>query len=45
MSDKEKKPRGRPAKNEVKPTPAPAERIAKAIFVAADKKVVRSNDE
>ena len=39
MSDDKKKPRGRPIKNEVKTIPAPAERIAKAIFNAADKKI------
>ena len=38
MSDDKKKPRGRPIKNEVKTIPAPAERIAKAIFHAADKR-------
>ena len=38
MSD-DKKKRGRPVKNEVKTIPAPAERIAKAIFHAADKKI------
>jgi len=39
MSDKEKKPRGRPIKNEVKPIPATAEKIAQTIFFAADKKI------
>ena len=39
MSDDKKKPRGRPIKNEVKTISAPAERIAKAIFHAADKKI------
>ena len=39
MSDKEKKPRGRPLKNEVKPIPATAEKIAQTIFFAADKKI------
>jgi len=43
MTDKtektEKKPRGRPVKNEIEPIPAPAEQIAKAIFFAADKKM------
>ena len=39
MSDKEKKPRGRPVKNEVKPIPATAEKIAQTIFFAADKKI------
>ena len=38
MSD-EKKPRGRPVKNEIKPIPAPAKKIAKAIFFGADKKI------
>lgn len=28
-----------PVKNEIKPIPAPAEKIAKAIFFAADKKI------
>ena len=37
--DTEKKQRGRPVKNEIKPIPAPAEKIAKAIFFAADKKI------
>ena len=41
MSDTENKPRGRPVKNEVKPIPAPAEKIAKAIFFAADKKILK----
>ena len=35
----EKKKRGRPVKNEIKPIPAPAEKIAKAIFFVADKKI------
>jgi len=39
MSDKEKKQRGRPVKNEIKPIPAPAEKIADAIFFARDKKI------
>ena len=39
MTDKEKKARGRPVKNEINPIPAPAEKIAKAIFNAADKKI------
>ena len=42
MTDKEKKSRGRPVKNEIKPIPAPAEKIAKAIFFAADKKIPKS---
>jgi len=42
MTDKdESKSRGRPVKNEIKPIPAPAEKIAKAILFAADKNVVR----
>lgn len=42
MTDKdEKKKRGRPVKNEIKPIPEPAEKIAKAIFFAADKKIVK----
>jgi hypothetical protein len=39
MTDAEKRPRGRPVKNEVKPIPATAERIAQTIFHAADKKL------
>ena len=39
MTDTEKKPRGRPVKNDIKPIPAPAEKIAKAIFHAANKKI------
>ncbi len=43
MTDKrDKKPRGCPVKNEIKPIPAPAEKIAKAIFFAADKKIEKS---
>jgi len=38
----EKKKRGRPVKNEIKPIPAPAEKIAKAIFFAADKKITKT---
>jgi len=45
MSDKEKKPRGRPVKNEIKPIPASAEKIAQAIFFAADKKIVKPDNE
>ncbi|MEP1231295.1 MAG: hypothetical protein ABJG88_11520 [Litorimonas sp.] len=37
--DTDKKKRGRPVKNEIKPIPAPAEKIAEAIFFAADKKI------
>ena len=40
MTDKEKKPRGRPVKNEIKTIPAPAEKIVKAIFHARDKKII-----
>jgi len=43
MTEKEKKPRGRPVKNEIKPIPAPAEKIAQTIFFAADKKIVKIN--
>jgi len=39
MTEEEKKKRGRPVKNEIKPIPAPAEKIARAIFHAADKKI------
>ena len=39
MTEDEKKARGRPVKNEVKPIPATAEQIAKSIFHAADKKI------
>jgi len=39
MSDDKKKTRGRPVKNEIKPIPAPAEKIAQTIFFAADKKI------
>ena len=41
MTDKEKKPRGRPVKNEINTIPAPAEKIAKAIFRTRDKKIKR----
>lgn len=37
---KDKRPRGRPKKNEIVPIPAPAELIAATIFHAADKKIV-----
>lgn len=40
FEETDKKQRGRLVKNEIKPIPAPAEKIAKAIF-AADRKVVR----
>jgi len=40
MTDKDKKPRGRPVKNEIKPIPEPAEKIAQRIFFAADKKIL-----
>lgn len=39
MSESEKKARGRPVKNEIKPIPEPAEKIAQRIFFAADKKI------
>jgi len=39
MSDEQKKKRGRPVKNEIKPIPATAEKIAQTIFFAADKKI------
>ena len=39
MTDKQNKPRGRPVKNEIKPIPAPAEKIAQTIFFAAEKKI------
>ena len=42
MSDEEKKKRGRPVRNEIKPIPATAEKIADAIFFAADKKIPKS---
>jgi len=41
MAEQEMRKRGRPVKNEIKPIPAPAEKIAKAIFFAADKKIKR----
>jgi len=41
MSDEQKKQRGRPVKNEVKPIPATAKKIAQTIFFAADKKIKR----
>jgi hypothetical protein len=41
VSDDKKKSRGRPVKNEIKPIPEPAEKIAKAILFAADKKIKR----
>ena len=44
MSNEKKKSRGRPIKNEVKTIPAPAERIAKAIFHAADKKIPKQRE-
>lgn len=37
----EKKKRGRPVKNEIVPIPEPAEKITKAIFFAADKKILK----
>ena len=36
---RQKKPRVRAVKNEIKPIPAPAEKIAQTIFFAADKKI------
>jgi len=42
MSDDKKKQRGRPVKNEIKPIPAPAEKIADAIFFARDKKITKA---
>ena len=44
MSDEEKKKRGRPVKNKIKPIPATAEKIADAIFFAADKKIPKSKN-
>jgi len=41
MTEEEKKKRGRPIKNEIKPIPAPAEKIAQTIFFAADKKILK----
>ena len=41
MTEDEKKKRGRPVKNEIKPIPATAEKIAKAIFFGADKKILK----
>ena len=38
---KDKRKRGRPVVNEVKPIPATAENVAKAIFHAADKKILK----
>ena len=44
MTDEtEKKPRGRPVKNEIVPIPAAAQKVAKAIFFAADKKIVKKD--
>lgn len=37
--DQKKRPRGRPVKNEIKPINASPEEIAKAISLAADKKL------
>ena len=39
MTEKPSGPRGRPIKNTVDPIPAPADKIARAIFKAADKKI------
>jgi len=38
MAEEEKKKRGRPVKNAIKPIPAPAEQIAKAIFLGLIRK-------
>lgn len=43
--DTEKKKKGRPVKNEVKPIPATAEKITQTIFFAADKKIIRKSNE
>ena len=37
--EKDKRPRGRPVKNEVEPIPDTAKEIAKAIFKDADRKI------
>ena len=39
--EKKKRPRGRPIKNEIELIPDSPENIAKAIFFAADKKIVK----
>ncbi len=38
---KDRRPRGRPVKNQVEPINATAPDIAKALFRAADKKIVK----
>lgn len=40
---KDKRPRGRPVTNEVEQIPASAPDIAKALFRAADKNIVKSD--
>ena len=45
MTEEEKKKKGRPVKNEIKPIPAPAEKIAQSIFFAADKKIPKPIDK
>lgn len=42
MVEKTNAPRGRPITNKIDPIPASAEKIAKAIFKAADKKIVKT---
>jgi hypothetical protein len=42
MTDKSNAPRGRPIKNKMEQIPASPEHIARAIFRAADKKIVKS---
>jgi hypothetical protein len=42
MVDKPNAPRGRPITNKIDPIPASAEKIAKAIFRAADKKLAKA---
>jgi len=39
---KDKRPRGRPVKNQIEPIPDTAENIAKAIFSSADKKISKN---
>jgi len=45
MTDKEKKPRGRPVKNEIKPIPDTAKNIAKAILFAPHKKIAKPTNK
>jgi len=45
MTEQEKKLRGRPVKNEIKPIPAPAEKIAQTIFFAADKRFKKTHKD